>query len=153
MQVEGKNGISKLISKVKQNGVIVFWHGSIASAIATFVGHYTWFYTYNTLQVELPITTDPFLQVCRNGMMGFCSSAVSDTGSNSIRVIKVYKQTNAEALSYWDALRRVLAEGGLSGLLSRGLFTKILGNGFQGLVFSVMWKYIDETLFGHKNKK
>jgi len=152
MQVEGKNGFSKLIMKVKKNGFIVFWHGSIAAAVATFVGHYTWFFTYNTLQEQLPTTADPFLQVCRSGAMGFCSSATSDTVSNSIRVIKVYKQTNVEALTYWDALRRVLAEGGYSGLLGRGLTTKILGNGLQGLVFSVMWKYIDETLFGAKHK-
>ena len=53
------------------------------------------------------------------------------------------EQINAE----W-AVRRVIKEDGLAGLFGRGLSTKIVSNGFQGLMFSVLWKLIDEKLQG-----
>ncbi len=48
----------------------------------------------------------------RSAFMGFMSSAISDTCSNSIRVLKVYKQASTEALSYGECLQRVLKEDG-----------------------------------------
>jgi len=77
---------------------------------------------------------------------------VSDTCSNSIRVIKVYKQANTEKVSYPEAVRRVIKEDGIAGLMGRGLQTKIISNGFQGMLFSVLWKYIDELLFKKDQK-
>jgi len=32
-------------------------------------------------------------------------------------------------------------------LFGRGLKTKLLANGLQGIMFSVLWKYIDENFF------
>jgi len=151
MQVNGKDGITKLFAKVKTSGPLVFWHGSIAAAAATFVGHYPWFFTYNYLSEKLPRTNDPVLKLVRSAVIGFVSSAVSDTISNSIRVVKVYKQANTEAISYPEAVRRVIKEDGVLGLFGRGLQTKIIANGLQGLMFSVLWKYIDDAFF--KNKK
>ena len=151
LQVEGKTGLTKLFAKVRSSGPLVFWHGSIAAAAATFVGHYPWFFTYNYLSEHLPRTNDPLLKLCRSAVIGFVSSAVSDTISNSIRVIKVYKQANSEAISYPEAVRRVVKEDGVLGLMGRGLQTKIIANGLQGLMFSVMWKYIDDAFF--RNKK
>jgi len=150
MQVEGKNGLSKLFAKVKAHGPLVFWHGSIASAAATFVGHYPWFFTYNYLSEKLPKTNDPVGKLARSALIGFCSSAISDTFSNSIRVVKVYKQASTEAISYPEVVRRVIKEDGVLGLFGRGLQTKIIANGLQGLMFSVLWKLIDEKFFGKK---
>jgi len=59
----------------------------------------------------------------------------------------VYKQANTEALSYPEALRRVVKEDGVAGLLGRGLQTKIVANGLQGLMFSVLWKLIKKKFF------
>merc|ERR1711991_1293161 len=89
MQVEGKDGISKLMTKFKSNGPSVFYQGALAAASATFVGHYPWFFTYNYLSETLPKTDDPLGKLGRSAVIGFCSSAVSDTCSNSIRVVKV----------------------------------------------------------------
>ena len=108
MQVEGKNWLPLLSSKIKASGPQVLYAGSLASASATFVGHFPWFYTYNTLDASLPKGDDfmPFLgnplaqKLVRNAVMGFTSSCVSDTASNSIRVIKTPKQTHATAISY-----------------------------------------------------
>lgn len=147
MQVEGKDGLSKLGAKFKTNGPSVFYQGALAACSATFVGHYPWFFTYNYLNSVLPKYDDTPRKLARNALMGFCASAVSDTCSNSIRVLKVYKQSNTDAITYPEALRRVLKEDGVLGLMGRGLQTKIMANGLQGLMFSVLWKLIDEKLF------
>lgn len=134
-------------AKFKTNGPSVFYQGSLAACSATFVGHYPWFFTYNYLNSVLPKYDDTPRKLARNAVMGFCASAVSDTCSNSIRVLKVYKQSNTDAITYPEALRRVLKEDGVMGLMGRGLQTKIMANGLQGLMFSVLWKLIDEKLF------
>merc|ERR1711968_121532 len=149
----GKDGIAKLMTKFRANGPSVFYHGALAAASATFVGHYPWFFTYNYLGEHLPRTDDPLMKLARSALIGFCSSAVSDTCSNSIRVVKVYKQANTEAISYPEAVKRVVAEDGWGGLFGRGLKTKILANGLQGVMFSVLWKYIDEKFFGKKDRR
>lgn len=151
MQVGGKDGLSNLKKKLKLKGPSVFWYGALASASATFVGHYPWFLTYNTLNSYLPEYDEPLKKLSRSAVMGFCSSAVSDTCSNSIRVVKVYKQANENPITYPEALKRVIAEDGVAGLFGRGLKTKIISNGMQGVMFSVLWKYIDDAWF--KNKK
>merc|ERR1711871_1638774 len=94
MQVEGKDGIAKLMTKFKVGGPTVLYHGSLAAASATFVGHYPWFFTYNTLNEAFPpIKDDKLKELGRRAGIGFAASAVSDTCSNSIRVIKVFKQS------------------------------------------------------------
>lgn len=148
MQVTGK--FSNVVSKVKTSGIPVLYHGSLASASATFVGHYPWFFTYNYLSEKIPKQDTQLGELGRRAIMGFCSSAVSDTCSNSIRVVKVYKQSSTEAITYPQVVRNVIAESGLRGLFFRGLETKILANGMQGILFSVLWKQFEEILFPKK---
>jgi hypothetical protein len=111
------------------------------------------FFTYNFLSEKLPRSDDTLTKLARSALIGFCSSAVSDTCSNSIRVVKVYKQANTETISYPEAVKRVIKEDGIKGLFGRGLSTKIVANGLQGMMFSVLWKYIDEALFKKDEKK
>jgi hypothetical protein len=40
----------------------------------------------------------------------------------------------------WHAVQMVIAKDGVSGLFFRGLGTKILSNGMQGLLFNVLWR-------------
>lgn len=148
MQVTGK--FSNVINKVKVSGPLVLYHGALASASATFVGHYPWFFTYNFLSEKIPKQDTQLGELGRRAIMGFCSSAISDTCSNSIRVVKVYKQSSTEVISYPQVVRNVIAESGLKGLFFRGLETKILANGMQGILFSILWKQFEETLFGEK---
>ena len=56
----------------------------------------------------------------RRALIGFCSSAVSDTCSNSIRVLKVYKQSHPDQLTYVQCLQNAVKESGVSGLMFRG---------------------------------
>eukprot|EP00612_Vaucheria_litorea_P000196 CAMPEP_0171452634 /NCGR_PEP_ID=MMETSP0945-20130129/664_1 /TAXON_ID=109269 /ORGANISM="Vaucheria litorea, Strain CCMP2940" /LENGTH=277 /DNA_ID=CAMNT_0011977341 /DNA_START=32 /DNA_END=862 /DNA_ORIENTATION=- len=139
MQVEGKNGFPALVKKVKTNGPTVLYHGAIAASTATFVGHYPWFFTFNFLQEKIPKETKTLKKLARNAFIGFCSSLVSDTCSNSIRVIKVYKQSSTEPVTYLQAVKNVVAADGVVGLFGRGLKTKLIANGLQGLMFSIFW--------------
>lgn len=149
MQVTGK--FSNVVNKVKVEGVPALYHGSLAAASATFVGHYPWFFTYNFLTEKIPEQDTPLKELGRRAILGFCSSAVSDTCSNSIRVVKVYKQSSTEALSYPQVVQNVIKESGLSGLFFRGLETKILANGMQGILFSILWKHFEKALFPKKD--
>ncbi len=56
---------------------------------------------------------------------------MSDTVSNSIRVVKTSKQAATEAVTYPAVIRDVVAKDGVLGLFGRGLKTKILANGLQ----------------------
>merc|ERR1712176_1045751 len=145
MQVTGK--FSNVVNKVKVEGVPALYHGSLAAASATFVGHYPWFFTYNYLSEKIPKRDSTIGELGRRAFIGFCSSAVSDTCSNSIRVVKVYKQSSEVTISYPQAIKNVISESGITGLMFRGLETKILANGMQGMLFSVLWKQFEEVLF------
>lgn len=155
LQVEGKDGLQKLRAKIKVGGPGVLFHGALGAMSATFVGHYPWFYTYNKLNEKLPIydrKTELPMFLLRNALIGFCSSAISDTCSNSIRVIKTTKQTSTVPISYMSAVTTTIAKDGISGLLFRGLVTKIISNGCQGILFSVLWRLGQDYLNDRKKK-
>ena len=111
---------------------------------------YSWFFTYNFLSEKIPKQETTMMELGRRALIGFCASAVSDTCSNSIRIVKVYKQSHPDQLSYAQVIRMVLAESGVFGLFFRGLETKILANGLQGILFSILWKQFEEVLFPKK---
>lgn len=149
MQVEGQSGITTLVSKIRTGGPGVLWHGAIGASTATFVGHYPWFLTYNSLNEFLPTydrTIELPMYLSRSALMGFTASAVSDTVSNSIRVVKTGKQASTIPTTYPKVVRDVVTKDGIHGLLFRGLTTKIISNGLQGLTFSVLWKLGEDYL-------
>ncbi len=105
-----------------------------------------------------------FLSLLRSALIGVCSSCVSDTCSNSLRVIKTTKQTAALGgsgmdgtvdqksitrgeITYRDAVTLILDKDGWGGLFGRGLRTRLLTNALQGAIFSILWKYF-ETIGG-----
>lgn len=140
MQVEGKNGFPALVKKVKTGGVPVLYHGALAASAATFVGHYPWFFTYNFLNENLPQYDDLPRRLMRSAVIGFSASAISDTCSNSVRVVKTSKQTATTSITYPEVIREVIKKDGVTGLFGRGLKTKILSNGLQGIMFTVLWR-------------
>jgi len=146
-QVHGKDGLKIVMDKVRANGVPALYQGALASSFATMVGHYPWFVTYNYMNSYLPNISykeDALKALGRNALIGFCASAISDTTSNSIRVIKTVKQTNAIQIGYMEALQQVVKKDGWRGLMFRGLETKLLTNGVQGIIFSVVWKFLKD---------
>lgn len=138
-----------LLSKFKVNGISAFYQGGVASALATVAGHYPWFVTNNYLEHYLPKYSyrDNFsMAILRSAGIGFCSTLVSDSLSNSIRVVKTFKQTAKEKLTYNQVISQIIEKDGLSGLFLRGLQTKLLTNAIQGIAFSVAWKYIQHRI-------
>lgn len=147
LQVHGKDGLRVLGSKLRAHGPSALWHGSLAAYSATLVGHFPWFFTFNLLDERLPAWDQTmWTKLGRRALMGFTASVVSDTMSNSIRVVKTYRQTAPEPISYPNAVRTVIKEGGLVSLFGRGLKTRIVANGTQGLMFSVLWKGFQDML-------
>jgi hypothetical protein len=84
--------------------------------------------------------------VLRSAFIGFVSSAVSDTVSNSLRVLKTVKQSatmdGTNSLTYLQIVRIVHSEGGLLALFGRGLDTRIVTNGIQSILFTVLLKIL-----------
>jgi hypothetical protein len=142
LQAQGQKGWRILRQRIRVYGVGSLWYGAWATAAATFVGHYPWFGTYNWLQSALPhVPREEIAKyLLRQAFIGFCASIVSDTISNSLRVVKTYRQVNDTRIGYMASARAVIATDGLRGLLGRGLKTRILANGLQGLMFSILWK-------------
>lgn len=152
MQVEGKGGIPILREKIRKGGIPVMYHGSIGAASATALGHYPWFATHNILQEKIPKRETLWGNLLRNAFIGFCSSMVSDCTSNSIRVAKTTKQTSKEPITYGTAVKMIVEKDGISGLFLRGLGTRLMANGFQAALFTVLWKGFEERFFSHVKK-
>jgi hypothetical protein len=43
-------------------------------------------------------------------------------------------------MTYPEVLKSVVDKEGVLGLMGRGLRTKILANGLQGILFSILWR-------------
>jgi len=147
LQVEGADGLKQIGDKVSSRGPLVLFHGALAAAAATAVGHFPWFFTFNYLQEKIPVPPDgeKAKKLGRNAAIGFVASVVSDTTSNSLRVIKTTRQTFPHVVSYPEVVRHIVKEdGGLIGLFGRGLKTRLIANGMQGLLFSVLYRHFME---------
>lgn len=146
LQVEGARGPGLLRAKLRAGGPGVLFHGAVATWAATLVGHYPWFLTYNLLDARLPRPDGRRQALLRQAAMGFLSSVVSDSCSNSLRIVKTARQTAAAPIAYAAVVREIVAKDGVRGLLGRGLKMRIATNGCQGLLFSVLWKSTEEWL-------
>lgn len=151
LQVHGKEGIPILREKIRTNGIRTLYNGSLGAYSATLVGHFPWFLTFNMLENYLPKPNEESqynkpLSIIRYGVIGFSSSFISDTCSNSLRVIKTTKQTNKNNMSYKSIIKDIIEKDGIQGLLFRGLKTKIITNGVQGLLFTVIWKILENKI-------
>jgi len=146
LQVEGPAGMELLRQRVAEGGLLTLYSGSLGSSFATLVGHYPWFMTYNFLQGRVPQVTGGAAKQIRSALLGFCSALVSDIVSNSVRVVKTAKQTGHHSTSYGDVVREIIAKDGVRGLFFRGLSTKIISNGVQAMLFTVVWRYLAELI-------
>lgn len=143
LQIEGKNALPLLRKKIKLGGPSVLYHGSLGAFSATYSGHFPWYFTFNYLNEKIPKYEDNlFKKLSRNALIGFSASLVSDTISNSTRVIKTSKQTYYRPISYFTITKKIIEQDGIFGLMGRGLKTRILCNGLQGMMFSVLWLLI-----------
>ena len=148
LQVHGKPGLDILKNKIKINGISTLWNGCSASFTGTVIGHFPWFYTYNYLQLNAPYKDEQsnLIQFARSGSIGFLSSTASDIVSNSVKVVKIAKQTNESTASYSKVINDIIKKDNVSGLFLRGLKTKMLLNGIQGFVFVIIFDKLKQFL-------
>ncbi|GAA6004741.1 hypothetical protein JCM10207_000999 [Rhodosporidiobolus poonsookiae] len=160
MQTQGSApALVILKERVKRYGPGTLWAGAFGAAASNFVGSFPWFAAYNYLSTALPPAPPldsplhphwqlVLLKLGRQAFIGFAASVVSDTCSNSLRVVKTYRQVSRRKVGYRQAATHILRTEGARGLFGRGLKTRLLANGLQGLLFSVLWKAIGEALQG-----
>jgi len=145
-QVRGDKAVALLMERVRQKGPGQLYSGAFAIFAASWAGSYPWFATFNTLQATLP-PAEGSMGLVRTAVCGMCASGVSDTITNSVRVLKTVRQTSPDPnMDYMQAARSVVSTDGWTGLLSRGLGTRLLVNICQGVLFSVVWKAIEAQL-------
>ena len=144
LQVDGARAYKFLIGRVRRGDISALYTGAVATIFATMISHYPWFIVHNILDKQLSNRVGTIGFLLRSSLIGFCSSAVSDTISNSVRVIKTVKQASAgeysASMSYRETIIKVHAESGIKGIFGRGLKTRILTNGIQSILFTVIWK-------------
>lgn len=162
MQVHGNKAFPLLNEKIQKMGIFALWEGSLGSAVATWVGYYPWFFTHNFLEawcvrrkvLDAHLSESKGVRRhLRRALVGLCSSLVSDLCSNAIRVVKTYKQTSVEPISYMEAVTRIVGESGLLGLFIRGLSSKLFSNALNAMLFTVMWKAISDKLEANKKNQ
>jgi len=141
-QVEGRRGLESLVAVAASGRPGVLYSGASAMAFATAIGHYPWFLTFNLLDALLSKPTKRSLKAARSALLGFVSSLASDLVANPIRVIKTTKQASAAdtSLSYLAIVADILHNHGLSAFFLRGLSTRLLANGLQSMIFTVVWR-------------
>merc|ERR1712106_1291151 len=121
LQVHGPAGLTLLTERIASEGVLTLWSGALATAFATFAGHYPWFVTNNYLEAKIPAPSKD-------------------------KVVTTKKQTSKIALSYMATVSTIVAEDGVQGLFLRGLGTKLITNGVSAMLFSILWKYFEQKL-------
>ena len=141
-QVEGGTAMTKLKKRINEKGLKSLYDGALANGVLALIGHYPWFVVHNYLDRYLPMyNNNIILSLMRNAFIGFVSTCVSDSISNSIRVLKTSIQTSEGKKSYKEIYEDIKKKEGNKGIFTRGLTTKLLTNGIQGIMFNVMWKY------------
>jgi hypothetical protein len=153
LQVQGPAGLAILQERVGKEGVTTLFSGALGSSVATLMGHYPWFVTYNFLQSRVPAANSGVKKQVRSAVIGFICSFTSDIISHSMRVVKTAKQTGAADLGYMGTAAAIVAQDGVTGLLFRGLGTKILSNGAQAMLFTICWRYFEEKIAQYQKEK
>ena len=145
LQIHGRDGLRLLRNKINTNGIRVLWNGGGAAISSNFIGHYPWFLTYNYLQATVPKMGDN-RDMIRSMGIGFTSSSISDIVSNSVRVLKINRQTNLEQISYTEIYKDIVKKEGFLNFMTRGLKTKIFLNGLQSSIFVLIYDKLKKLI-------
>lgn len=141
-QADGADGARALRARVAAAGPRALFAGAGAMALNTLVAHYCFFATYNTLSSRLAPPEAALPRAAHHAAIGFVSSIASDVAANAVRVVKTVRQTTG--LGYRASAQAVLREDGAAGLLFRGLRTRIATNALQGVVYTSIWRALDD---------
>ena len=154
VEVEGaQRGLALLRRRIATQGAGALYAGAWAGAMAAAAAHWPWFFTHTWLTRVLPPGRSRAGELWRSAGSGFVASVASDVFANPARVLKTRVATAAGAMSYGEAARGVLAEGGVRALLTRGLGAKLCVNALQGLVFSVLWRMCQDAMEARRARR
>lgn len=147
LQVHGASASKPLWVKVHQHGIAILWAGALGNFAAALAGNYPWWATFNTISVMWAKPADGAAQIVRHGVIGMCSSLVSDAVSNVFRVLKTGRQANPDAnIGYHKVASHILKTDGITGLFLRGLSTRMITNILQVSCFTILWKILETQL-------
>lgn len=150
-QIYGQTAMARLSKRAARHGIGGFYFGSAAAFTSGFAGHLPWYTTFNELDRTLPQGISTSQRLVRHAVLGFSASFVSDTITNALRVIKAIRQ--AEGMTYADAIRSVVQRDGVLGLVTRGLKTRLILNGVQGVFFTIVWKTLEQSYYTATTKE
>ena len=139
-QVRGIKGREIMKDKIRKHGFTTLYSGSTAYFLSNFVGNSAWFFTMDNLNKIYYKPDEKKNDTKKNILIGLASSAVSDLITNPIRILKTYKQSNKDNISYTRAISEMVKSKGLLNFYVRGLPTKLVLNGLNSAVFLVLWK-------------
>jgi hypothetical protein len=144
--------------------VSCLYAGATAAALASALGHYPWFATFNFLSRWLAAVdpaSGPWAQLVRSAQVGLAASVVSDLFTNWLRVVKTFKQVSSSLPSsgkpsfnefrptatagYAEILARLVREEGVLRFACRGMGTRVVANGLQSAVFAVCWRHFQDS--------
>lgn len=145
LQVDGNKGMQTLKNKISTYGLASLYRGSGATFVACVSRDYPWFATYNYLNLYFDTNHKDLSKsqtIMKNAFTGLTASMVTDMTTNSLQVVKTIRQTQTEKIGYGEVVRSIVKKDGISGLFGRGLKTRLMSNGIQGMMFSVIWKFL-----------
>lgn len=139
-QVHGIKGKEIMKGRIKKLGYNTLWSGTLVYLNISFINYSIWIYVYHNLNHMLPNNMQADI---RNGIIGLGSTFCSDIIVNPLRVLKTNIQSQKEKLSYYQLYQNVIVrENGLF----RGLKTKMIFNCFNGSLYVILWKRLDEGI-------
>jgi len=150
LQVKGAKGMEFLAEQVLSVGPSSLYNGALGAAFSCLVGHFPWFLMFNYLSDVFKDENrhrPGWRRHAKRAAVGFAASVFSDTISNGFRVLKTIKQTSSGTLSYWDAFETAVSTEGAIGFWTRGLGTRLICNGLGAMLFTVVWKSLEEAYF------
>lgn len=146
LQVKGLVcGRKAVQTRFQTAGLFGLYSGATASFTAGLLGHFPFFCTVNLISNAVPLPDDvtTMQKIGRNGGMGFLASMCSDVVTNGFKIVATYKQTSKTSRSYYETARNIIKADGIFAIVTRGLKTRLLGNGLQGATFVLLWKEIE----------
>lgn len=152
LQVKGPiSGRLALHQRLSTVGLAGMYSGATASFSAGLLGHFPFFCTVNVLSNAVPLSGDASTaqKISRNGGMGFLASMCSDVVTNGFKIVATNKQTSRKPMSYYETAQKIISRDGLFALVTRGLKTRMIGNGLQGATFVLLWKEIESRRSDH----
>jgi len=138
-QVKGQQA-KEIIMKQYKKETNFFFRGPLAYLGISSIGSSAWLYSYEKLK-DKKFTNSKDLN---NAITGVSSSLISDVVVNPFRIVKTYKQSNENYISYRQIMSNILKnDNNIFKSYFRGYFLRTSMNAFNSGLFVVLWKQFE----------